>query len=143
MKFTPAAQETFTNLLTANHLDYIHIELEWNEDESCQIHLEAISKDDAKDLRLTTIDNLPIAVSLEDENAMSDISFDAENGEIIIEVPHMHHEGHCCHHHEGGHHCCHDEGEEHDCCCHDEGEEHDCCCHDEGEEHDCCCHHHE
>ncbi len=131
MKFTDAAKQTFQNLLKENQLDVVFIELVWNEDESCQIHLEALKNEDVKELRVTNIDGLNVAITEADENALDGVIFNAENGEIIIEVPHHHHEdGKCCHHHHHG------EGE---CCHHHHHEEGECCHHHD--EDDCCCHH--
>lgn len=123
MNITKEAEELFRKMLDENHLDLVYISLEDNGDDA-SIHVELISKDEVKDTPVVQFGNLSVAISEDDQHALEDIVFNAENDDIVIEIPHHHHhDGECCcghhHEHEDGHCCCedHEEGEEHHCCC--------------------------
>lgn len=119
MKFTKEAQDLFLKLLKDNHMDYISISVN-EEGEEANVQIQLLSKDEVLDKDVRQYDQLSVLISDEDEYSLSEVVINADGDDIVLEIPHHHHDGECCcHHHEDGE-CCHHE--------HEEGEEHHCCC---------------
>ncbi len=118
MKITPKAKELFLSLLKENKFDFVHVYVVDEKEESL-IKIELLTKDETNGERETIISDIPFLLSEEDEYALTDVTFDEEDGDISLLIPEHHHEDGCCHHHH------HEEGE--DCCCHGDH----CCCEEE------------
>lgn len=132
MNITKEGSELLLSELKKNNLAAVSISI-IEENEQASIHLEMISADEIKDTdRKVTIENVPVIITEEDEEALEDITFDADGNDLVVLFPHHHHDGCCCHDHEG---------DDHDCCCHDHDEGVDCCCCHDDDDHDCCCCH--
>lgn len=140
MKITNEAKEAILALLKENEVDTLNVSVT-HDGHHHSINLEIGNKDEFD--RVISINDMNVAISEEDENALEHIVLDLRDGELFLFD-----EGHhCCHGH--GHHdgegCCHDHEHNHEegCCHNHEHHEGECCCGDDcecEEEHsDCCC----
>ena len=130
MKITEEAQALIKGLMKANNLDVLSVVIMFNEEGEGSLQLDLLSKDETEGRRVVEMDSVMVAISEEDDEALSEAIFGTEGDEITVELPHHHHhnhdhEGGCCgghgHHHGDGQ-CCggHEHHHEGECCCGDD-----------------------
>ncbi len=140
MKITEEAQALIKGIMKANNLDILSVVIVFNEEGEGSLQLDLVSKDEVEGKRVVEMDSIMVAISEEDDEALSEAIFGADGEEITVELPHHHHhdhEGGCCGGHGHGHHgdgqCCgghhHEDGQ----CCggHEHHHEGECCCGDD------------